>query len=174
MKHVDALSRVPRIMLIEDGLVDKIKQMQRGDEKCKAVLKILETKSYDDYLKRSGILYKWCRRVNLLVVPKKMQKDVIRSIHERGHLSARKVETMVKRDYFIEKLSSKVAEVVNNCVSCILANRKEGKKEGLLNPIEKGDTPLKTYHIDHLGPLESMAKSYKPILLVIDAFSKFT
>lgn len=38
----------------------------------------------------------------------------------------------------------------------------------------KGEIPLDTYHIDHLGPLPSTRKSYNHILVVIDAFSKFT
>src|ERR1700744_2263069 len=63
---------------------------------------------------------------------------------------------------------------ISNCIACILANRKEGKKDGFLNPIEKGDMPIHTYHVDHIGQLESTAKSYKYLVLVIDAFSKFS
>lgn len=173
MQHVDALSRIPRIMLIENGLLARVKQMQREDERCKTIMKILETKSHEDFTTRSGILYKWTDGNNLLVVPKKIEKEIIRSIHEKGHIDARKVETMVKRDYFIDKLGPKVSAVIANCIACILANRKEGKKECLLNTIDKGDIPLHTYHIDHLGPLKSTAKSYNHIFMVTDAFSKF-
>lgn len=172
MQHVDALSRIPRISLIEDGLVAKVKHMQRDDDQCKMILKILEADSYENFGTRGGILYKWIDGNDLLVVPKKMQNEIIRSIHEKGHINARKVETIVKRDYFIDKLGPKVTGVIGNCIACILANRKEGKKEGLLCPIDKGDAPLHTYHIDHVGPLASTAKNYKHIL--VDAFSKFT
>ena len=44
----------------------------------------------------------------------------------------------------------------------------------MLNPIEKGSIPLDTLHIDHLGPLPSMKKSYRYVLVVVDVFSKFT
>lgn len=174
MQHVDALSRIPRIMLIEDGLLARVKQMQQKDDRCKTILKILETKSYEDFTTRGGILYRWADGNNLLVVPKKIEKEIIRSIHEKGHINARKVETMVKRDYFIDKLNQKVTTVIANCIACILANRKDGKKDGLLNPIDKGDVPLHTYHLDHLGPLKSTAKNYNQILAVTDAFSKYT
>ncbi|GBN54671.1 Pro-Pol polyprotein, partial [Araneus ventricosus] len=40
-------------------------------------------------------------------------------------------------------------------------------------PLQKEDTPLYTYHIDHLGPLESTNKNYKYVLVIIDAFTKF-
>jgi len=43
----------------------------------------------------------------------------------------------------------------------------------LLNLIDKRDTPLHIYHINHLGPLSSTKKSYKHILAVVDAFTKF-
>ena len=64
--------------------------------------------------------------------------------------------------------------MVRNCVDCVLAERKSGKQEGLLHPIDKGETPLDTYHIDHLGPMPSTRKSYHFIFVVVDAFSKFT
>ena len=62
---------------------------------------------------------------------------------------------------------------MRNCVTCILAERKSGKRDGVLRPIEKGGTPLEVYHIDHLGPLPSTKKNYKYIFVVVDAFSKF-
>lgn len=42
-----------------------------------------------------------------------------------------------------------------------------------MHPIDKGDVPLDTYHIDHVGPMVNTQKRYKHILVVIDAFSKF-
>jgi len=39
--------------------------------------------------------------------------------------------------------------------------------------IEKGEFPLDTFHIDHLGPLPTTKKSYKYIFAVVDAFAKF-
>ena len=54
-----------------------------------------------------------------------------------------------------------------------MAERKHGRQEGFLRPIEKGETPLDTYHIDHLGPLFSTKKQYNHIFVVVDGFSKF-
>jgi len=53
-------------------------------------------------------------------------------------------------------------------------NKKSSKQEGYLHPLAKGDIPLHTYHMDHLGPLESIHKNYKYILAIVDAFTKFT
>lgn len=62
---------------------------------------------------------------------------------------------------------------MKNCVLCILAERKRGKREGFLRPIPNENAPLLTYHIDCLGPLELTCKKYKHLLVIIDAFTKF-
>jgi len=108
-----------------------------------------------------------------LVVPRSTQQQVIRKAHERGHFAIDKTEALVKRDYWIPGLRQKVERIVRNCISCILAERRQGRQECLLNPIEKGGVPLDTFHVDHLGPLPSTKKKYAHIFAVIDAFSKF-
>lgn len=77
------------------------------------------------------------------------------------------------REFYIADLPKKINEVVENCVECILCDRKEGKKEGFLHPIEKEPLPLSTFHMDHLGPMLSTNKDYQHILAIIDAFTKF-
>jgi Integrase core domain len=42
-----------------------------------------------------------------------------------------------------------------------------------LYPLSKGDGPLVTYHIDHLGPMSLTTKQYKYIFVIVDAFTKF-
>lgn len=74
---------------------------------------------------------------------------------------------------WIPNLRSKVENVLRNCIPCILAERKHGKAECFLSPINKGDAPLDTLHIDYLGPSQSTKKSYVHIFIVVDAFSKF-
>jgi len=90
-----------------------------------------------------------------------------------GHFSVAKTEALLLKDYYIPNVRPKIEKIVKNCVTCILAERKQGKQEGYLNTIEKGELPLDTYHVDHLGPLPSTKKSYKYVFLVIDAFTKF-
>lgn len=50
---------------------------------------------------------------------------------------------------------------------------KQGKEECLYNPIDKGDTPFDTFHVDYLGPLHSTGKGYKYVFAVMDEFTKF-
>ncbi|GFX03516.1 retrovirus-related Pol polyprotein from transposon 17.6 [Trichonephila clavipes] len=110
----------------------------------------------------------------LIVIPKAMQAELIKLIHENGHFSVGKTEEIVKQEFFIQNLSNVVKKVIVNCVPCILANKKTGKKEGFLNPISKESIPLSTYYVDFIGPLPSTNKGYQHIFTVVDAFTKFT
>ena len=120
-----------------------------------------------------NLLYKFVNGIELLVVPTAMQTDIIKDAHQRGHFASAKTLAILKENYYIPKVKEKVDQCISNCVKCILINRKRGKQEGLLNPIPKDDTPLHTYHIDHLGPLETTNKKYKYIFAIIDSFTKF-
>ncbi|KAA5556986.1 hypothetical protein F3G48_33190, partial [Pseudomonas aeruginosa] len=108
---------------------------------------------YQDYLIERGILCKEKDGTRLIVVPKKMQYEIIRKKHDHGHFGIMKTEELVNREYYIENLKEKIRKIIDNCVECILISHKKGKKEGYLHPLDKGDVPLATYHIDHLGPL---------------------
>lgn len=177
MLHVDALSRnpLPVCMSIDerDTLAMKFKRAQQDDNDVRKIFEAVKEGNIDSYIIKNGLLFKKHNEDILLVVPKTMSTQIIKQAHERGHFAVAKTEAIVMKDYWMSNIKSKVEKVVRNCVACILAERKQGKQEGYLNAIEKGDLPLDTYHIDHLGPLPTTRKSYKHIFVVIDAFTKF-
>lgn len=80
---------------------------------------------------------------------------------------------LVRRDYWFKNMRSKIKKVLTGCINCILAERKNGKQEGFLNVIYKGDVPLHTYHVNHLGSMPITKKSYRHIFAIVDVFSKF-
>lgn len=174
MRHADALSRNAISLIIKTEVSDRIKSLQQEDEKIKVIMELLKTTSYDTYVIEHGLLHKHHDGKSLLVIPRKMQKEIIKGAHENGHFGIKKTEELILREYWIPKLREKITNLIKICIPCILAERKRGKQEGYLHPIDKGDLPLDTYHIDHLGPLSSTAKGYKYILAVVDAFTKFT
>lgn len=173
MRHADALSRHPICMMITE-ITARIKKAQNEDDYLRLIKKILETENYQDYIIQNEILYKKKDGSKLIVVPKNMQNEIIRKNHEKGHFGILKTEELINREYFIENLTEKIRKVINNCIECILISHKRGKKEGFLHPIDKGNVPLSTYHVDHLGPMTSTHKNYKYILTVVDAYTKFT
>ncbi|GFW88879.1 transposon Tf2-6 polyprotein [Trichonephila clavipes] len=174
MKHVDALSRYPVMMVCNDTLTSKLKNAQEEDDNIQTLKSLLEKQGSEEFFERNGILYKYLNGRELIVTPKAMQAELIKLIHENGHFSVGKTEEIVKQEFFIPNLSNVVKKVIINCVPCILANKKTGKKEGFLNPISKESIPLSTYHVDFIGPLPSTNKSYQRIFTVVDAFTKFT
>ncbi|GFY33818.1 hypothetical protein TNCV_4595301 [Trichonephila clavipes] len=174
MKHVDALSRYPVRMVCNDTLTSKLKNAQEEDDNIQTLKSLLEKQESEEFFERNGILYKYLNGRELIVTPKAMQAELIKLIHENGHFSVGKTEEIMKQEFFIPNLSNVVKKVIINCVPCILANKKTGKKEGFLNPISKESIPLSTYHVDFIGPLPSTNKSYQHIFTVVDAFTKFT
>ena len=100
-----------------------------------------------------------------------MEQEIMQTAHRQGHFASRKTQDLVEKSFYIPELRTKVERVVQSCVQCIVSEAKRGHKEGLLNPIDKNDRPLITYHLDHVGPMEATHKKYNYILVVVDAFS---
>lgn len=67
-----------------------------------------------------------------------MQHDIIRQAHEK-HFSTGKMERMLRKDFWFGHMRERIEKVIKNCLSCILAERKYGKQEGLLHSIPKDD-----------------------------------
>ena len=178
MSHVDALSRNPIaechvVVEQENGITARLIKAQANDSDVKKVFDQAKSGRSSDYVVRGDLLFKEINGNLCVVVPKAMQMQIIRQAHERGHFSVAKTKALLRNDYWIPNIETKIEKVIKNCIACILAERKQGKQEGFLNPIAKGEVPLDTYHIDHLGPLPSTKKNYKYIFVIIDAFSKF-
>ncbi|XP_018357329.1 PREDICTED: uncharacterized protein LOC108757418 [Trachymyrmex cornetzi] len=173
MTHVDALSRYPVMTVFNHDVTPKIKRAQEADKNIQIIKQRLEEASYEGYHVLNSVVYKQEKGYNLLMIPKSLQDEIIRRAHEQGHFAAKRTEEKLKQEYYIPDLRTKVEKCITNCIKCILVNKKPGKKEGFLHPLTKEDVPLHTYHIDHLGPLESTNKNYKHILAVIDSFTKF-
>jgi transposase InsO family protein len=156
-----------------DNVLPKLKLAQDEDNEIRTIKELLKISGYENYCERNGIVYKFVDGKEVIVVPECMQTEIIRDAHEKGHKGVQYTMKHLEDYYFIPKLKQKTEKIISNCVHCILINRKAGKKEGFLHPLYKDDLPLHTYHIDHLGPLESTNKNYKYVFVIIDAFTKF-
>ncbi|GBM28379.1 Transposon Tf2-9 polyprotein [Araneus ventricosus] len=149
MRHVDALSRNPVCMIIQDSLTLQILKAQNSDENVKAIKDLLKIKNqHDDYIIKGDLLYKPIKGNNLLVVPEDIQMSLIKSAQEKGHFSVKRTKDHLINEFYIPKLKQKIEKCISNCITYILASKKQ-------------------------GPLESTNKNYKHILCVIDSFTKF-
>ncbi|XP_037976041.2 uncharacterized protein K02A2.6 [Plutella xylostella] len=172
MSHVDSLSRNPHCYLIHSELHARICKAQKEDSDLSVLREVLNEKTeYKDFYIENDLIYKGVEKK--LVIPDIMETEIIKRAHEIGHFGKKKTMDIIDKDYYIKDLAKKIDRVILGCVPCILASKKEGKQEGFLSPIDKGELPLETLHIDHLGPLDATKKMYNYILTVVDAFTKF-
>ncbi|GFU29389.1 retrovirus-related Pol polyprotein from transposon 412 [Trichonephila clavipes] len=103
MKHVDALSRYPVMMVCNDTLTSKLKNAQEEDDNIQTLKSLLEKQESEEFFERNGILYKYLNGRELIVIPKAMQAELIKLIHENGHFSVGKTEEIVKQEFFYPK-----------------------------------------------------------------------
>ncbi|GFX00613.1 retrovirus-related Pol polyprotein from transposon 17.6 [Trichonephila clavipes] len=59
MKHVDALSRYPVMMVCNDTLTSKLKNAQEEDDNIQTLKSLLEKQESEEFFERNGILYKY-------------------------------------------------------------------------------------------------------------------
>ncbi|GFW02873.1 transposon Tf2-6 polyprotein [Trichonephila clavipes] len=192
MAHVDALSRPPHCMLIQNSVHLQFLKSQQADDQITTIKTLLETTPHDNYIVKNKLLYKTVNGTDLLVVPDEMQANIIKTAHEptRGLLATDHVilnhgqvtwttpelapplltttphqrEDVSALDRFnvhrcptrrvfsgtglelatrqatirylyhsataaVPRLKDKVEKCIQNCVTCILTNRKRGKQD---------------------------------------------
>ncbi|GFX87526.1 transposon Tf2-11 polyprotein [Trichonephila clavipes] len=92
MKHVDALSRYPVMMVCNDTLTSKLKKAQEEDDNIQTFKSLLEKQESEEIFERNGTLYKYLNGRELIVTPKAMQAELIKLIHENANKKTGKKE----------------------------------------------------------------------------------
>lgn len=179
MRHADALSRNPAsenvVMHIDQ--VTWVTAVQQADTKITAI--ITELKSNNDYFKKDYCMAdgQLCRLVDgekRIVIPKSVRWRLVKMYHDdNGHMSEEKVIELIRKKYWFEKLRRFVTKYVKGCISCQFAKKPSGIQRGQLYPINKGNIPFETIHIDHLGPFCESKQGNTYLLVIIDGFSKY-
>jgi len=117
------------------------------------IAKDLESREHPLYELRNGLVYRKNKDRLLFYVPSEMQDHVIRASHDdMGHIGVDRTVELIKRIYWFPKLTDCVKKYIGNCLKCIVFSPSEGKREGFLKLIKKGNKPFNTVHIDHYGP----------------------
>lgn len=177
MGHADALSRIPKVALVTPDEVDMCLQIaQSRDPEVKRIVAKLEQGPVKNYDLRDGLL---CRVLppsrRVLYVPTEMEDNVIRMIHEKvGHLAVEKCYNQLRFHYWFPKMYEKVGDFIKNCVRCIMHTAPKRINERILHSIPKVPVPFHTLHVDHYGPLPSLKNQKRYLLVVVDAFTKYT
>jgi len=129
MYHVDVLSRYPIVQcnVIErqkDGLITRFKKAQEDDSDVKKISDQAKSDQFNDFTVKNGLLFKKVDGDVCIVVSKSMQSQIIRQAHERSHFSIAKTEALLRRDYWIPNVKTKIEKIIKNCIACILAEKK--------------------------------------------------
>lgn len=145
--HVDALSRklLPCVMLLnvcDKTILVKLRRAQSEDRLKQELCKSVHDNNNNGYEMKNNLLYKIIDDEPLLVVPNCMQTQVVKRTNECSHFGVVKTESLVKKYFWFQGMHGKVEQIVKKCVDCILAEKKHGKQEGMLNVIDKGSVQL--------------------------------
>jgi transposase InsO family protein len=183
MPHVDALSRYPvtvDINKIDITEGDWILSAQLQDDKLTTIRKILETgvnnsetKQYfrEYVLKNNKVYRKLPDGKRVWEVPRAARWQIVRLCHDQaGHLGIENTLQRIKMHYYFAGMRHFVTKYIKACLNCSYYKNCPGKKQGKLHPIEK----THTLHLDHVGPFETSRRGNKFLLVLVDAFTKFT
>jgi len=104
---------------------------------------------------RSGLVYRKKNSDLFFYVPEAMEKNVLFKYHDQmGHLGVEKTANAILQNYWFPNLTIKVKQHIAHYLTCIAYSPTSEKLEGTLHSIPKGNIPLDTLHIDHLGPID--------------------
>ncbi|GFU42783.1 hypothetical protein TNCV_3139681 [Trichonephila clavipes] len=106
MAHVDALSRPPHCMLIQNSVHLQFLKAQQADDQITTIKTLLETTLHDNYIVKNKLLYKTVNGTDLLVVPDEMQANIIKTAHEL-------IDAFSKFTWLYPTRSTDAAEVIN-------------------------------------------------------------
>jgi len=176
MKHVDALSRLPsEVLIVEDNSFEiNLALSQSRDNKLRELKKLLQETDDSYFEMRNGIIFRKRDGDLLFYVPRAMELQVLHNYHdEMGHLGIEKMFNNIIKSYWFPEMRQKIKDYVSNCLKCISFSPNEGKKEGYLHCISKGQLPFEMFHIDHYGPIDKSKLVKRYLLVVIDSFTKF-
>lgn len=175
MVHVDALSRVVIAYLEQIPLEKELELKQLLDPQLKSIAHNLEFSNNEKFELINGLIYKKCKDKPRFVVPETMINNIIRVYHDdMAHCGLEKSIQGIFSNYWFPSLRRKVADYIENCLTCIMTNSLPNSKEGELQISVNATQPFQILHTDHFGPLKDAIGGFKHILLIIDSFSRFT
>ncbi|KAK9685091.1 Integrase zinc binding domain [Popillia japonica] len=152
MNHVDALSRVQEVLILEGNTLEQnVTYKQDSDPEVRKIRESLEHQESQFYELRNGLVYRKSRGNLLFVIPETMEYHVMTKYHDEiGHFGLDKMIELITRSYLFPRMRNKIKQYIGNCFKCIAYSPVTGKKEAFLRSIEKGDVPFHTIHIDHV------------------------
>lgn len=174
MMHVDALSR--KICYIETMPIEReLEFRQLQDSQIKEIANHLEFADSERFELVDGLVYRRGDDRSRFFVPEGMVNNLIKTHHdEMAHCGVEKTYQGLFRSYWFPSMRKRIRDYIDGCVVCLMTNLSENRHESEMQEQETPRLPFQIVHTDHFGPLQESDGGYKFILLVIDAFTRFT
>ena len=192
----DALSRNTVASIHQDfkQSPDNIRQLQAQDELCQIITKLLNSKDTKAPKQIAALASQCAIQDGILVIflsthhdglrsriitPKILRKPIIQSAHcsrFAGHLATNKTLMRIQSKFWWPLMTKDIATFIDECFSCQLTKDPHKFKSATapLQPLQVPDRPNVRVHADLFGPLTKSKAGNKFILVITDAFSKFT
>lgn len=157
---------------------DWVAAMQRDDPEILEVRNRLEAddrETHERFTMCDARVYKVTKGKWRLYVPSDLRYEIVSEAH-RGltHLGIDKTLEKMKESYHFPRLREFVTQFVNRYINCLYYKGLMGKKPGLFHPLNKGNAPFQSIHMDHLVPLITAETGEKYVVAAVCGYSKYT
>ena len=147
-EHAIVLPKIADRTTKDEILKDVVQRIQKNDwEKNKKRPEILPYYRIKEELSVAGGLL---LRGQQIIVPDKLQKQVVKAAHSMGHLGRTKTKQMLRAKYWFPAMNAMVEDIVGGCLDCQITT-KDHRKE-TVKPTEIPEEPWDTVSIDFGGP----------------------
>ena len=105
-----------------------------------------------------------------LVAPKSLQENILKQIHDDGHLGQEKTLSRIRQKFYWPGHFNDKKNWCNTCVTCAAHNTSTPKRKAALQTVQAG-YPLQLVAVDILGPLPEGKHRNSYLLVVGDYFT---
>jgi hypothetical protein len=100
-------------------------------------------------------------------------EEVIKKVHEEGHIGINNTWYKVKSRYYAPSLFDKVKEVLKVCDTCQFRKKKPARRTVYGKPISSGRFPFYMIGCDAVGPVIESHRGNKYILVAVDYLTRW-
>ena len=204
VEGVPSISAIDNEEVLPNALNDKVSlsQLQKQCADFAGIFKYLETETLPDdrkerdkivseskyYSIADGILHhryqRRCKKADdklkyiiQIALPSALRHDALKSYHDSlasgGHLGVEKVMASLIEKYWWPHMHQDIIDYVKSCDRCQRAKRDFNPNKPPLTKMPQVGR-FDRWHIDVLGPLTKTAEGFEYILVIVDAFTRWT
>lgn len=104
-----------------------------------------------------------------------MVANIIRAHQDdMAHCGPEKIIQKISNTYWFPLLRKRAHDYITDCLACLIANPATNSREIELQIEEIAKLPFDRVYIDHFGPLPKTSDKYQYVVVIVDAFTRYT